>query len=78
MHMAGIQVYGQDNLIKGNEIWGTIQYHPNWISPPSWVDADGITHFFVARHTIRKNYIRDIATAIQKTLTRTLIVSDLE
>src|SRR3990172_6517258 len=57
--MMGISVMGQDHLIEDNEIWGTIQYHPNWNNPPSWVDADGIT-FFGSGHTIRHNYIHDI------------------
>ena len=57
--LAGIDVYGRDNLIEGNEIWGTIQYHPGWSDPPGWVDADGI-RFFGSGHTIRKNYIHDI------------------
>ena len=61
--MAGIEVHGRNNLIEGNEIWGTIQYHPNWASPPSWVDADGI-HFFGAGHTIRNNYIHDITYSV--------------
>jgi parallel beta-helix repeat protein len=61
--MAGIQVYGRDNLIEGNEIWGTIQYHPKWANPPDWVDADGI-RFFGAGHIIRKNYIHDIKYGI--------------
>ena len=26
----GIEVMGQDHLIEGNEIWGTIQNHPGW------------------------------------------------
>ncbi|HUV67651.1 MAG TPA: right-handed parallel beta-helix repeat-containing protein [Sedimentisphaerales bacterium] len=58
--LAGIEVYGRDNLIEGNEIWGTIQYHPKWVNPPTWVDADGI-RFFGAGHIIRKNYIHDIS-----------------
>jgi parallel beta-helix repeat protein len=57
--MAGIDVQGRNNIIVGNEIWGTIQYHPKWINPPSWVDADGM-RFFGRGHTIRKNYIHDI------------------
>ncbi len=57
--LDGIEVYGTDNLIEGNEIWGTIQYHPQWTNPPSWADADGI-RFFGVGHTIRKNYIHDI------------------
>jgi hypothetical protein len=57
--MVGISVMGQDHLVEDNEIWGTIQYHPNWHNPPSWVDADGIT-FFGSGHTFRHNYIHDI------------------
>jgi len=57
--MMGISVMGQDHLIEDNEIWGTIQYHPNWSNPPSWVDADGIT-FFGSGHVFRGNFIHDI------------------
>ncbi len=58
--MLGIDCRGANNLIEGNEIWGTIQYHPLWPEPvPTWVDADGI-HFHGSGHTIRKNYIHDI------------------
>ena len=57
--MMGISVMGQDHLVEDNEIWGTIQYHPNWTNPPSWVDADGIT-FFGSGHVFRHNYIHDI------------------
>ncbi len=55
----GIEINGQSHLIESNEIWGTIQYHPNWANPPSWVDADGI-RLFGSGHIIRKNYIHDI------------------
>jgi len=65
--MAGIEVYGRNNLIEGNEIWGTIQYHPKWINPPSYVDADGI-RFFGAGHTIRKNYIHDISYGVPENI----------
>jgi len=58
--VAGITVYGRDHLVEGNEIWGTIQYHPKRIDPPSTVDADGM-RFFGTGHTIRKNYIHDIS-----------------
>jgi len=57
--MAGISIEGRNHLVEGNEIWGTIQYHPNWMDPPSWVDADGM-RFFGSGHTIRGNYIHDI------------------
>ena len=56
----GIELYGQNHLIENNEIWGTIQYHPKWTTPPSWVDADGI-RFFGSGHVFRGNYIHDIS-----------------
>jgi hypothetical protein len=58
--MNGIEVQGRDHLIVGNEIWRTIQYHPKWTNPPSWVDADGI-RFHGSGHVIRNNYIHDIS-----------------
>jgi hypothetical protein len=58
--MAGLEVHGRDHLVEGNEIWGTIQYHPNWNDPPDWVDADGI-RFFGSGHTFRGNYVHDIS-----------------
>jgi hypothetical protein len=58
--MVGIDVSGRNHLIEENEIWGTIQYHPKWLNPPVWVDADGI-RFFGSGHTLRKNYIHDIS-----------------
>jgi len=57
--IAGIEIAGRNHLVEGNEIWRTIQYHPKWTDPPSWVDADGI-HFFGSGHIIRGNYIHDI------------------
>lgn len=57
--LVGVETHGQNNLVEGNEIWGTIQYHPKWLNPPEWVDADGI-RFFGSGHVIRKNYIHDI------------------
>jgi len=56
----GILVTGQNHLIEGNEVWGTIQYHPNWAHPPSTADADGI-RFFGSGHIFRRNYIHDIS-----------------
>lgn len=55
----GIDVRGRNHLIEGNEIWGTIQHHPNWVDRPRWVDADGI-HFHGSGHVIRGNYIHDM------------------
>jgi len=57
---AGIEVYGQDNLIEENEIWGTIQHHPLQATPPVGADADGM-RFFGSGHTFRGNYIHDIS-----------------
>jgi len=58
--MDGIEVYGRNNLIEGNEIWATIQSHPKWTPAPSYADADGI-RFFGSGHIIRSNYIHDIS-----------------
>jgi parallel beta-helix repeat protein len=55
----GITIQGSNHVVEGNEIRRTIQYHPAWITPPTWVDADGI-HFFGSGHIIRGNYIHDI------------------
>ena len=57
--LVGIEVYGRNHVVEDNEIWGTIQYHPGWKNPPSWVDADGI-RFFGSGHVFRGNYIHDI------------------
>jgi parallel beta-helix repeat protein len=56
---VGIVVEGRNNIIEGNEIWGTIQYHPKWRNPPSWVDADGM-RFHGSGHLIRMNQIHSI------------------
>jgi hypothetical protein len=57
--LAGIEVYGRNNLIEINDISHILQYPPKWTNPPSWADADGI-HFFGSGHIIRKNSIHDI------------------
>ena len=59
---VGIEVRGKNHLVENNEIWGTIQYHPSWANPPSWLDADGM-RFFGSGHVFRKNYIHDITFA---------------
>ena len=56
--LVGIEVHGRNHLVEGNEVWGTIQYHPNWPSPP-YSDADGM-RFFGSGHVFRLNYIHDI------------------
>jgi hypothetical protein len=57
--MAGIEVYGTDNLIEYNEISHTLQHTPGWTSPPSGADADGM-RFFGSGHIVRSNHIHDI------------------
>jgi hypothetical protein len=56
---AGIQVYGRDNTVEGNEIANVIQHYPG-VNTPSWSDADGM-RFFGSGHVFRGNYIHDIA-----------------
>ena len=55
----GIDVRGRNHLIENNEVWGTIQHHPDMAVQPGWVDADGI-HFHGSGHIFRGNYIHDI------------------
>ena len=57
--MYGIEIHGRNHIVEGNEISHTIQYHPTWVNPPDWVDADGI-RFHGVGHLIRRNYIHDI------------------
>ncbi|OGO18784.1 MAG: hypothetical protein A2Z14_00275 [Chloroflexi bacterium RBG_16_48_8] len=57
--LSGIYIYGQYNLIEGNDISHILQYAPGWINPGSGIDADGI-RFFGVGHTIRGNFIHDI------------------
>jgi parallel beta-helix repeat protein len=65
--LTGIEIHGQNNLVEGNEIWGTIQHHPKWTSPPNWVDADGI-RFHGSGHIFRNNYIHDILYGIPENI----------
>jgi len=67
--MVGIDVSGRNNLIERNEVWGTVQCHPNLMAVegpgcPNYpavggLDADGM-RFFGSGHIFRKNYIHDI------------------
>ena len=66
--MVGLEVRGRNHVIVGNEIWGTIQHHPKWENPPSWVDADGI-RFHGSGHLIRNNYIHDISYSDPENIT---------
>lgn len=61
---AGIDVNGRNHLVEGNEIWGTIQYHPKHPGPQ---DANGI-NFSGMGHIIRKNYIHDISYGIPENI----------
>jgi parallel beta-helix repeat protein len=54
----GIDISGTNQLVEGNEIWGSLQHFPG-VNTPSWADADGI-RFFGSGHIVRKNYIHDI------------------
>lgn len=56
--LVGIEVHGRENLVEGNDIWGTIQNHPK-STENIGRDADGIS-FFGSGHIIRKNQIHDI------------------
>lgn len=60
--MHGIHVAGTNHLVEGNEIWGTIQYHPKWVPPPSWLDADwpnGISLENAPHCTVKNNIFYD-------------------
>jgi len=63
----GMEIAGTNHVIVENEIWGSIQYHPQWLNPPTWVDADGI-RFFGSGHVFRENYIHDILYAIPENI----------
>jgi hypothetical protein len=65
--MNGVDVHGRNHLVENNEVWGTIQYHPNWKNPPSWVDADGM-YFFGTGHIFRGNHIHDIHYGIPENI----------
>ena len=58
--LVGIEVHGRSQVVEGNEIWGTIQYHPSWTPAPAYADADGV-RFFGSGHVFRGNYIHDIS-----------------
>jgi len=60
--LSGIEIYGRNHLVEGNDISHTLQRPPKWINPPNWADADGM-RFFGSGHVIRKNHIHDISTA---------------
>ena len=53
---AGMNINGRNNLVEGNEVWGTQQCLP---VANSCHDADGIL-FFGQGHVFRRNYIHDI------------------
>lgn len=57
--LSGIEIYGKNHLIEGNDISHTLQYPPKRTTIYGWEDADGM-RFFGSGHTIRKNRIHDI------------------
>jgi outer membrane biosynthesis protein TonB len=73
---VGMEVHGRNNLIEGNEIWGTVQCHPNLTKVENVAsDNNGATcpnypaiswldadgiDFFGQGHIFRHNYIHDI------------------
>ncbi len=56
----GIEVHGTNHLIENNEVERTIQYHPDMVNPPSWVDADGVI-YFGSGHVFRGNFVHGIS-----------------
>jgi hypothetical protein len=57
--LAGIQIYGRNNLIENNDISNVIQNYPG-VNAPSWADADGM-RFFGSGHVFRRNYFHGMA-----------------
>ena len=61
--MVGIDVWGLNALIEGNEVFDGLQRHPKWLGNfPSWADTDGM-HFHGSGHIFRNNYIHDFSFA---------------
>lgn len=67
--MAGAQVNGIDDLIQGNEVWGT-QQEPvraggiySGCVTPDGADADAF-RFFGQHNVFRSNYLHDVYTAL--------------
>jgi hypothetical protein len=58
---VGVEVHGRGHEVEGNEIWGTIQNHPD-SSEWGQRDADGI-RFFGSGHELKRNNIHDISYA---------------
>lgn len=58
--LTGVDIRGANNTVEHNDIWATIQHHPDWKNAPGWVDADGI-RFHGGGHIIRNNIIHDIS-----------------
>jgi PKD repeat protein len=55
----GIEVWGSHHLIENNEVWESVQYHPQG-GPSSGADADGM-RFHGDNHTFRGNWIHEPA-----------------
>lgn len=65
--LVGAEVHGRNNILEGNEIWGTIQYRGAAPLLSSVADADGI-RFFGSGHLIRRNHIHDIRYGIPENI----------
>jgi PKD repeat protein len=55
----GVEVWGSYHLIENNEVWESVQYHPQG-GPSSGADADGM-RFHGGHHTFRGNWIHEPA-----------------
>ena len=67
--MAGAQVDGTDDLVQGNEVWGTQQKPAlaggiySGCMTPGGADADAF-RFFGQHNVFRSNYLHDVYTAL--------------
>ena len=55
----GVEVWGSYHLVENNEVWESVQHHPQG-GPPSGADADGM-RFHGDHHTFRGNWIHEPA-----------------
>lgn len=70
--MAGFQIDGLNDLVQGNEVWGTSQYPAanggifSVCSSRSGADADAM-RFFGQNHVVKANYFHDITFGTAET-----------
>ncbi|MCK4830178.1 right-handed parallel beta-helix repeat-containing protein, partial [bacterium] len=57
--LCGVNIFGDDHIIEGNDISHILSYPPGYANPPGWTDADGI-HIKGTGHILRENYVHDI------------------